>query len=77
MLVGEKPGPTATVQVTKGWDHDPPAKEKLVPFGILMLVDGRVDLVLREAGDERRLGGCLADVVAAGSGSLRDTSNGW
>ena len=24
-------------KVTKGWDHDPPAKAKLVPFGILMV----------------------------------------
>ncbi len=25
----------------KGWDHDPPAKEKLVPFGVLVLLTGR------------------------------------
>ena len=24
-------------EVTKGWDHDPPAKEKLFSFGILMV----------------------------------------
>ena len=24
----------------KGWDHDPPAKERLVPFGILLVVTG-------------------------------------
>jgi hypothetical protein len=27
-------------EVTKGWDHDPPAKTKLVPFGILMVATG-------------------------------------
>jgi Rhodopirellula transposase DDE domain len=27
-------------EVTKGWDHDPPAKRKLVPFGILMVATG-------------------------------------
>ena len=26
--------------MTKGWDHDPPAQEKLVPFGILMVATG-------------------------------------
>src|SRR5216684_4966050 len=30
-----------------------------------------VDPVVRVAGDQRRLGGCVADVVAAGSGILR------
>ena len=37
----------------KGWDHDPPAKEKLVPFGILMLVSGALTLIfgLRETSD--------------------------
>src|SRR5512135_2323776 len=33
--------------------------------------DGGVDLVVRVAGDQRRLGRCVADVVAAGSGHLR------
>jgi Rhodopirellula transposase DDE domain len=31
--------------VTKGWDHDPPAKEKLVPFGILMVASGALMLL--------------------------------
>jgi hypothetical protein len=31
--------------VTTGWDHDPPAKEKLVPFGILMLATGALMLL--------------------------------
>jgi hypothetical protein len=30
--------------VTKGWDHDPPAKEKLVPFGVLMMATGALML---------------------------------
>ena len=29
----------------KGWDHDPPAKAKLVPFGILMVATGALLLV--------------------------------
>ena len=32
-------------KVTKGWDHDPPAKEKLVPFGILMVATGALMLL--------------------------------
>ena len=32
-------------KVTKGWDHDPPAKEKLVPFGILMVATGALRLL--------------------------------
>jgi len=31
--------------VAKGWDHDPPAAEKLVPFGILMVVTGALHLL--------------------------------
>jgi hypothetical protein len=31
--------------VTKGWDHDPPAKEKLVPFGIVMRATGALMLL--------------------------------
>lgn len=29
----------------KGWDHDPPAKEKLVPYGILTVATGALMLV--------------------------------
>ena len=29
----------------KGWDHDPPAKAKLVPYGILMVATGALMLV--------------------------------
>jgi Rhodopirellula transposase DDE domain len=31
--------------VPKGWDHDPPAKSKQVPFGILMLASGALTLL--------------------------------
>jgi len=31
--------------VTKGWDHDPPAKEKLVPLGVLILLTGALTLI--------------------------------
>jgi hypothetical protein len=39
--------------VTKGWDHDPPAKVKLTPFGILMLASGALMLLFgsRETSD--------------------------
>ena len=40
-------------EVTKGWDHDPPAKEKLTPFGILMVASGALMLLFgsRETSD--------------------------
>jgi hypothetical protein len=31
--------------VPQGWDHDPPAKQKLVPFGILMVATGALMLL--------------------------------
>lgn len=31
--------------MTQGWDHDPPAKEKLVPFGILIVATGALTLL--------------------------------
>jgi Rhodopirellula transposase DDE domain len=39
--------------VTKGWDHDPPARQKLVPFGILMVTAGALMLLFgsRETSD--------------------------
>jgi transposase len=39
--------------VPKGWDHDPPAKERLVPFGILLVVTGALTLLFgsRETSD--------------------------
>ncbi len=40
-------------EVTKGWDHDPPAKQKRVPFGILMVASGALMLLFgsRETSD--------------------------
>ena len=32
-------------EVPRGWDHDPPAKQKLVPFGILTLASGALLLI--------------------------------
>ena len=39
--------------MAKGWDHDPPAKEKLVPFGILRVATGALMLLfgVRETSD--------------------------
>jgi hypothetical protein len=39
--------------VAAGWDHDPPAKEKLTPFGILMVASGALMLIFgsRETSD--------------------------
>src|SRR5512147_1620462 len=45
MLVGGKTRTDAHGEVTKGWDHDPPAQEKLVPFGILMVATGALMLL--------------------------------
>jgi transposase len=47
--VGGKTRTDAEGKVTKGWDHDPPAKEKLVPFGILMLATGALMLLFGSA----------------------------
>jgi hypothetical protein len=35
--------------VAEGWDHDPPAKRKLVPLGILMVVGGALSLIFGSA----------------------------
>jgi Rhodopirellula transposase DDE domain len=43
--VGGKTRTGSDGNVTKGWDHDPPAKAKLVPFGILMVASGALMLV--------------------------------
>jgi hypothetical protein len=43
--VGGKTRTDSGGEVPKGWDHDPPAKEKLVPFGILTVVSGALLLV--------------------------------
>src|SRR5436305_4928834 len=45
MSVGGKTRTGSDGEVTKGWDHDPPAKVKLVPFGILMVAGGALMLI--------------------------------
>ena len=45
MSVGGKTRTGSDGEVTKGWDHDPPAKQKLVPFGILMVAGGALMLL--------------------------------
>jgi Rhodopirellula transposase DDE domain len=51
--VGGKTRTDADGEVTKGWDHDPPAKAKLVPFGILIVATGALMLLFgsRETSD--------------------------
>jgi transposase len=43
--VGGKTRTNAAGKVTKGWDHDPPAKKKLTPLGILMVATGALTLI--------------------------------
>ena len=43
--MGGKTRTDAAGKVPKGWDHDPPAKERLVPFGILMVATGALMLL--------------------------------
>jgi len=43
--VGGKTRTDGDGKVTKGWDHDPPAKEKLVPYGIVMVATGALTLL--------------------------------
>ena len=47
--MGGKTRTDAEGKATKGWDHDPPAKDKLVPFGILMLAAGVLMLLFGSA----------------------------
>jgi Rhodopirellula transposase DDE domain len=51
--VGEKTRTGRDGKAAQAWDHDPPAKEKLVPFGFLVLVTGALMLVfgLKETSD--------------------------
>jgi Rhodopirellula transposase DDE domain len=53
MSVGGKTRTDAAGEVAKGWDHDPPAKAKLVPIGILMVAGGALMLLFgtRETSD--------------------------
>ena len=43
--MGGKTRTDAAGEAPKGWDHDPPAKQKLVPFGILTVARGALLLV--------------------------------
>jgi hypothetical protein len=43
--VGGKTRTDAAGKVTQGWDHDPPAKHKLSPLGILVLATGALSLI--------------------------------
>jgi Rhodopirellula transposase DDE domain len=43
--VGGKTRTDRAGKVESGWDHDPPATEKFVPFGVLMLLSGALTLV--------------------------------
>ena len=43
--MGGKTRTDAHGAVTKGWDHDPPAKAKRVPFGILRVATGALTLL--------------------------------
>lgn len=46
MPLGGKTRTNAAGEVAeKGWDHDPPATEKVVPFGILVLLTGALTLI--------------------------------
>jgi hypothetical protein len=49
MCGGEKCRSDEDGSVAKGWDHDPPAKQKLVPLGILVLVSGTLSLIFGSA----------------------------
>ena len=51
--MGRNPSTDANSNAAEGWDHDPPAEEKRVPFGILMRVSGAMMLVFgsHETGD--------------------------
>jgi hypothetical protein len=43
--VGGKTRTGSDGDAAKGWDHDPPAKQKLTPFGILALASGALMLI--------------------------------
>jgi transposase len=59
MLWGEKTRTDSQGKVTKGWDHDPPAKEKLVPFGVLILATGALTLLFGSHETSDFWGDCL------------------
>ena len=64
--VGGKTRTDSAGEVPKGWDHDPPAKEKLVPFGILMVATGALMLLFGSHETSDAWVDALADVVAPG-----------
>jgi hypothetical protein len=45
MSGGEKARTDSAGEVLKGWDHDPPARAKLVPYGILTMATGALMLL--------------------------------
>jgi hypothetical protein len=51
--VGGKSRTDSDGKVVQAWDHDPPAKEKLTPFGFLVLTTGALMLIfgLQETSD--------------------------
>jgi len=53
MSAGGKTRTSSDGEVVVGWDHDPPAAEKLTPFGILMVATGALMLIFgpRETSD--------------------------
>src|SRR5215831_1206816 len=51
---GEKCRTDAQGQTPQAWDHDPPAKRKWTPFGVLLLATGALTLIFtssRETSD--------------------------
>jgi hypothetical protein len=46
-------------KIVQGPDHDPPAKDKLVPFGVLMLATGMLTLVFGRQECSDFWGDCL------------------
>ena len=58
-LWGGKTRTDSKGNVTKGWDHDPPAKEKLVPFGILIFATGALTLLFGDHETSDFWGDCL------------------
>jgi len=57
--LGEKTRTDSQGNVTKGWDHDPPAKEKLVPWGVLILLTGGLTLIFGRHETSDFWGDCL------------------
>ena len=53
IVVGEKTRTDSQGKAAQAWDHDPPAQEKLVPFGFLVLASAALTLIFgsRETSD--------------------------